>query len=72
MNTNIPLLALLSLYGAGACLISIISRRWDIQQVSMVIPILRLVGKPIVFYCHFPDQLLVGALLLGRDFLAPD
>lgn len=29
-----------------------------VDQVSTGVPILRLLGKPILFYCHFPDKLL--------------
>lgn len=38
-------------------------RRYDVivvDQLSAPIPLLRLTGSKIVFYCHFPDKLLAG------------
>ncbi|KAG5653372.1 hypothetical protein H0H81_000873 [Sphagnurus paluster] len=47
-----------------------------VDQVSTCIPLLRvLTGKPVVFYCHFPDKLLargtyaVGGARKGTSFL---
>lgn len=30
------------------------------DQVSVVVPLLRLFGFKVIFYCHYPDKLLSG------------
>jgi len=30
------------------------------DQVSVVVPLLRLFGFKVIFYCHYPDKLLAG------------
>ena len=42
------------------------------DQISAAVPILRLSGKKVVFYCHFPDMLLTQRKsLLKRLYRAP-
>ena len=31
------------------------------DQVSIVLPLLRMFRNKTIFYCHFPDQLLAGS-----------
>jgi glycosyltransferase involved in cell wall biosynthesis len=44
-----------------------------VDQVSHCIPILRLSGKPVLFYCHYPDKLLCTerSSALKRLYRAP-
>ena len=42
---------------------------WFLEsQVSQCIPLLRLIGVPVLFYCHHPDCLLVQKKSALRDF----
>jgi alpha-1,3/alpha-1,6-mannosyltransferase len=34
-----------------------------VDQVSPVVPILKLCGRRVIFYCHFPDKALSGPRL---------
>ena len=59
-------------FGAGGSRYDVIF----VDQVSYVVPLLRLCGAPVLFYCHFPDKLLCteearAASALKRMYRAP-
>lgn len=67
VNTHIPkfskaiaLLAYLRMYLTTLYVIIFGSRHdiYIVDQVSICVPLLRLAGKKVIFYCHFPDKLL--------------
>ena len=46
------------------------ARKYDVifcDQISVCLPFLRLCGLPVVFYCHFPDQVRRSRLAHACD-----
>ena len=43
-----------------------------VDQVAIAVPLLRFVGLPVLFYCHFPDKLLVTGAAAGAAGAAPN